>query len=87
MVEETYFKQVLTFMGRNQRVARWDRIAGRGAHLVENVTQALTRDILKIGLMRLDAEGFNIIGHAHDEIIVESREGDNARTWERCGRL
>jgi hypothetical protein len=87
MVEETYMKHVLTFMGRNQRNARWDRIAGRGAHLTENIVQALTRDVLKVGLMRLDEAGFEIIGHSHDEVIVESREGDNRRTWERMREI
>lgn len=87
MEEETYQKHVLTFMGRNQRNAKWDRIAGRGAHLVENCVQSLTRDILKIGLMRLDREGFPIIGHAHDEIIIESRDGDNYYTWERMQEI
>jgi DNA polymerase len=55
----------------------------RGSHIVENITQGLTRDILKIGLMRLDAEGFRIIGHAHDEIIVEGNE----RTWEHMREI
>jgi DNA polymerase len=83
MEEETYKKNILTFMGRNQRNTQWERIDGRGSHLVENITQALTRDILKIGLMRLDAEGFHIIGHAHDEIIVEGNE----RTWEHMREI
>ena len=87
MEEETYMKHVLTFMGRNQRNTKWDRIAGRGAHLVENIVQALTRDILKVGMMRLDAEGFPIIGHAHDEVIIESRVGDNYYTWERMREI
>lgn len=82
MVERTYKKDVLTFMGRNQRNGRWERIAGRGAHLTENIVQALTRDLLKVGLTRLDKAGFNIIGHSHDEIIVESRAGDNWYAWE-----
>jgi DNA polymerase len=83
MEEETYKKNVLTYMGRNQRNTQWERIDGRGSSLVENITQALTRDILKIGLMRLDAEGFHIIGHAHDEIIVEGNE----RTWEHMREI
>ena len=82
MVEEIYQRNCLTFMGRNQRSTSWERIVGRGSHLVENIIQALTRDILKVGLQRLDQAGFNIVGHAHDEIIVESRSGDNYYNWE-----
>ena len=50
---------------------------------MSNCVQALTRDILKVGLQRLDREGFQIVGHSHDEIIVESREADAEHTWEK----
>jgi DNA polymerase len=83
MVDEVYKRNVLTVMGRNQRSTQWERIAARPSHLVENIVQALTRDILKVGLQRLDRAGFQIVGHSHDEIIVESREGDTEHTWEK----
>ena len=86
MVEEIRRRNCLTFMGRNQRTSQWERIVGRGPHLVENLIQALTRDILKVGLQRLDREGFQIVGHSHDEIIVESPVGDS-RTWETMREL
>lgn len=82
VVEETYLRDVMTYMGRNQHNTQWDRISGYGPSLVENLVQALCRDILKVGLMRLDELGFPIVGHSHDEIIVESRQGDNYYTWE-----
>jgi DNA polymerase len=83
MVDEVYLRKVLTVMGRNQRSTQWERIVARPSHLVENIIQALTRDILKIGLQRLDRAGFDICGHSHDEIIVESREDDTEHTWEK----
>jgi len=83
MVDEVYMRNVLTVMGRNQRSTQWERIAARPSHLVENIVQALTRDILKVGLQRLDQAGFDIWGHSHDEIIVESREDDTEHTWEK----
>jgi DNA polymerase len=83
MVDEAYLRKVLTVMGRNQRSTQWERIVARPSHLVENIIQALTRDILKIGLQRLDRAGFDICGHSHDEIIVESREDDTEHTWEK----
>jgi DNA polymerase len=81
MVDEVYVRNVLTVMGRNQRSTQWERIVARPSHLVENIVQALTRDILKVGLQRLDREGFQIVGHSHDEIIVESRE-ESGKIWE-----
>ena len=83
MVDEVYLRNVLTVMGRNQRSTQWERIVARPSHLVENIVQALTRDILKVGLQRLDRAGFDICGHSHDEIIVESREDDDEHTWEK----
>lgn len=44
-----------------------------GGSLVENVTQALTRDILRDGLLACDEAGHKIVGHVHDEAIGEGR--------------
>ncbi len=40
----------------------------------ENVTQATAHDILRHSLRRLDAEGFHVTAHIHDEIIAECDE-------------
>lgn len=45
-----------------------------GGSIAENVTQALTRDILRDGLVAADDAGHNVVGHVHDEGIAE---GDN----------
>lgn len=41
-----------------------------GGKLTENLCQAIARDVLAEGLLRIDALGFEIVGHSHDEIIV-----------------
>lgn len=78
--EETYLRTVFTYMGRNQKTTQWDRVEGHGGVTTENVVQALTRDVLKVGLQRLHKAGFNIIGHSHDEGMVLQRIGDNQFT-------
>lgn len=45
-----------------------------GGSLVENIIQALTRDILRDGMIGADNAGFKIVGHCHDEALAE---GDN----------
>lgn len=52
----------------------WIKTDTFGGSLVENIIQALTRDILRDGLIAADKAGFEVIGHVHDEAISE---GDN----------
>jgi len=46
-----------------------------GGHLAENVTQAVARDVLTHGMMQLDAAGFPICLHVHDEVVAEVENG------------
>ncbi|MGM9969810.1 MAG: DNA polymerase [Anaeroplasma sp.] len=42
-----------------------------GGKIVENIVQATARDCLAVAMLRLDAKGYNIKFHVHDEVIVE----------------
>lgn len=81
--EDTYVKKTFTYMGRNQKNAQWERLDGHGGVITENIVQALTRDILKVGLQRVKKVGFNIIHHGHDEIMALVKRGDNYFTLDR----
>ncbi|BFH59425.1 DNA polymerase [Paenibacillus azoreducens] len=46
-----------------------------GGTLVENLVQAIARDCLAESLMRLDAHGYEIVLHVHDEAIADAPIG------------
>lgn len=77
---EKYVRRVFSYMGMNQLTRTWGRTFSSGGKLIENVTQAVARDILRDGMLRAAAQGFPIVGSVHDEIISLVRRGDNRLT-------
>ena len=63
-------KPQLTHMGLSNMNA-WVRQETYGGKLVENITQAVARDIMAEAMLRCDAKGFDILMTIHDEIIAE----------------
>lgn len=51
---------------------KWDKIESYGGKFVENIVQAIARDILAESMIRLEEKGFNIVMHIHDEVVIES---------------
>jgi DNA polymerase len=58
--------------------ASWPRYKLWYGVLVENITQAVCADILRAALVRINTAGMTIVGHTHDEIIVESSDPNTA---------
>ena len=48
---------------------KWDRIDSYGPKFVENITQAISRDILCFAMKNLEDQ--RIVAHVHDELIIE----------------
>ena len=68
----TYGKTAITYMGLDTK-RKWNRIESYGPKFVENIIQAISRDILAYAMHNL--RDYFICGHVHDEVIVECREG------------
>lgn len=68
----TYGKAAITYMGLDTK-RKWNRIESYGPKFVENIIQAISRDILAYAMHNL--RDYFICGHVHDEVIVECREG------------
>lgn len=77
---EPYVKDVMSYMGKQQNGNKWIRVETHGGKIIENLVQAIARDVLKDGLLAAHKFGFKIIGHVHDEIITRHRRGDNQFT-------
>lgn len=60
----------ITYMGVNQITRAWQRLETHPGKITENIVQAIARDVLANGMIEAEAEGFEIIGHVHDEIIT-----------------
>lgn len=54
---------------------KWERIETYGPKLVENIVQAISRDILCDAMRRLDDAGLSIVMHVHDEVVIEADDG------------
>jgi DNA polymerase len=54
---------------------KWMRLESYGPKFVENIVQAIARDILAGALMRLDAAGYKTVMHIHDEAVIEAPIG------------
>ena len=50
---------------------KWADVRGWHGTFVENVVQAISRDLLAGAMQRLEAAGYGVVLHVHDEIIAE----------------
>lgn len=63
----------ITYEGLGQN-NKWRRIETYSGKLVENITQATARDLLAEAMWRIEKAGLEIVGHVHDEVILEVPE-------------
>ena len=69
-LEPRYEDGSCSYMGMNDR-NMWVRVESYGGKLLENLVQAISRDILAWAMLKLDDLGFDIVLHVHDEVVAE----------------
>lgn len=79
--DEIYYK------GLNQTNKKWSRISTWGGKLVENIVQAVARDLLANAILNLYRNGYKINFHIHDEVILEIPDEDTEKTLDDAIRL
>lgn len=80
-------KPALHFMSVNGTTNKWEETKTYGGSLAENITQAVARDLLAQALPRLEASGFPVVFHAHDEAVVEIPADAEASAIEKAEHL
>lgn len=63
-------RMAITYEGLNA-ANKWSRIETYSGKCTENITQATARDLLAEAMWRLERAGLDIVGHVHDEVILE----------------
>jgi DNA polymerase bacteriophage-type len=65
----------LYYEGMDQTTKQWGLQQTYGGKLVENIVQAIARDVLADAILRLHRVGYKIVMHVHDEIVSEMPDG------------
>ncbi len=74
----------LTYMGVDTYTRHYCRTSTYGGKLCENAVQAIARDVLVNGMLRLEAAGYPIVATVHDEAVAEV--GEEFGSIEEAGR-
>ena len=69
--ENQFGGQCITYEGVGG-TKKWERLDSYGPKFVENIVQATARDILAEAMLRLNASGYRIVMHVHDEVVIEA---------------
>lgn len=62
----------LSYMGVNQYTRQWCRLKTYGGKLVENATQAASRDVMAANMPRIEDLDYRIVLTVHDEVLTEA---------------
>lgn len=67
-------KKSIEIFGMDLETHIWNRTRTYGAKLLENIVQAISRDLLLEGMMEATKMGFHVVMHTHDELVAEELE-------------
>lgn len=84
LAENRWGAPSISYMGVDQTSKKWKPIETYGGKLVENCVQAIARDCLAEAIEKLEHNGFPIVFHVHDEVVIDvKRFADDETMLER----
>lgn len=74
--EKPVFRPSVEISAVNPKTNQWSRQALYGGLITENIVQAIARDIMAEGKLRVERAGYPVLLSVHDEIVAERRVGE-----------
>lgn len=68
-------EQRLVYKAKNQFTKKWEDKFFYGGLAAENITQAVSRDVMAEAMLRVENAGYPIVLTVHDEIVAETDAG------------
>lgn len=63
---------------------KWGCLETYGGKLVENIVQAVARDLLVAGMKNISADGHQIVTHVHDEVVIDEPANSGFTVEDAC---
>lgn len=87
MTVNRFGNESIGFYGKNQVTGKWEKQETYSGKIAENCTQSVARDLLAESIERLEANGFEILFHIHDEVVIDYGGGDADEALEKVYAL
>ena len=71
IAKNRFGRDALQYMGTYQASKNWGIVETYGGKLTENIVQAIARDCLAEKINQLEAAGYPVVFHVHDEVVLE----------------
>lgn len=65
----------ISYMGEDSFTRKWKRVETYGGKLVENIVQAVSRDLMVHAMLKIEAFGYQMLTTVHDELIATAPIG------------
>ena len=74
VTQNRFGRPAIGYWNVDQTSRKWGPCETYDGKLAENITQAVARDCLAEAVERLEAAGFPVVFHVHDEVVIETEE-------------